>query len=134
MTIFMLAVFGLVVLALALASLFYVQRVSRTGMRLPNWKRGRRIALAAGLVLAVTSMFFSYPFPDREGRPAAAMGVPFFMGYIDHVGQRHYGLLSAPGIALNLAFWCLLPQIPLALLARRHRAETSRREGREPRH
>lgn len=131
MTIILLAASGLGLLALALLSLFYVQRVSRSGAPTPNWRRLRLIALLSGIVFAAASMFFSYPFPDREGRPAAAMGIPFFMGYIDHGGERHYDFLSAPGVALNLAFWSLLPQIPLALIARRHRARTPRRDGSE---
>lgn len=131
MTIILLAVFGLGLLAVALASFFYAQRMSRREALPPNWKLMRLIAFGAGVVLAAASMFFAYPFPDREGRPAAAMGVPFFMGYIDHLGQRHYGFLAAPGIALNLTLWCLLPQIPLALIGRRHRGQPPRGEERE---
>jgi hypothetical protein len=132
-TILILAMVGLVLLSISLAALFYVQRVSRHGIRTANWKRARRIAAAAGIALAAASMFFTYPLQDPEGAPAAGvMGIPFLMGYVDHVGQRDYGSLSAPGIVLNLAFWCLLPQIALAVVARCNRARPARLDDRGP--
>jgi hypothetical protein len=133
-TILILAIVGLVLLSVSLASLFYVQRVSRHGIRIAYWKRARRIAAAAGIALAAASMFFSYPLQDRDGTPAAGvMGIPFLMGYVDPAGQPDYGSLSAPGVVLNLAFWCLLPQIALALLAHRNRARPARPEDGGPR-
>jgi len=88
------------------------------------WRAAQLISVAAGVVFGLLSaaLTFSMGYPvetaDGNGR---VVGIPFFVAYIDRLGQEYLSSLSLAGLIGNGVFWFLVPKVVVFLWAERRR-------------
>ena len=111
----LLAIGGFGLLAWEIWSFIFFRRELKTGRLSRPWRRRRIIAFVIGVLIVLTIPWQAYPLGD-----GTAAGIPFFAAWFDAKGRDFTGAITLPALLGNLAVWLFLPQLVLALVARKH--------------
>jgi hypothetical protein len=116
------AIVGLAGLVAGVFALRTAARVSRSTELPPHWRRGRITAIVIGAILGAASwpltFWMGYPLATPEGT-ARIVGIPFFVAFFDSAGRDYVGPITLVGCLANCAFWFMVPQVFVAIKARR---------------
>src|SRR3990172_2293950 len=118
MKIYTLSTIGLIGIIVGVMSFRYVGRINRCDNPPPHWNMFRVISHIFGFFIAVGTWwgtyYMSYPYAAPDG-PGWALGIPFFVAYVDSAGHDHVGATTFFGAIGNTIFWFLLPSLLLAV-------------------
>ena len=120
MIIIILAIVGLVGIALGIISLFWAKSLGRSEGAPKNWKRMRIIALVIGILIGVASWpgtyFMGYPYKGEKATDnGRVVGLPIMVAYFDSEGRDYVGPFTMPAALGNSIFWFFLPHIILVM-------------------
>lgn len=118
-----LAIFGLIVLVLAVVAIRANGRLARSGSANERWLITRQWFRLASLVLGTGSFFISYPL-QNQGETWRVLGFPFFAAAFDPYGADYLGLTTIPAMSGNFLFFAALPQLILWATGRRVSRDT----------
>jgi hypothetical protein len=115
---------GVLGIGLGLAALWKNFKGGPPRISADAWRNARIAVAVVGLGLGglTVPMTFSMGYPvetaDGHGR---VVGIPFFVAYIDRLGEEYLSSLSLAGAVGNGVFWFLTPQFALFFWAERRR-------------